>query len=214
MRIPTKQILFVCICIFPRLYGFSQDSTLLLQTYVNDVAVKANSVKEKIDKKSGKALKSMEKQEARIRRKLSKIDSVMAISIFSEVSGKYEELKNRITAGKLAGGYVPSLDTMLTSLKFFERNPQLLASVKDSREKLDAALQKVNGLRSEIQKAEAIKQFIKERKELLKAQLSRFGFAKELRKLNKQYYYYAEQIKEYKAILKDKKKERIRRLNS
>ncbi|MBK9570511.1 MAG: hypothetical protein IPO53_11785 [Chitinophagaceae bacterium] len=44
---------------------------------------------------------------------------------------------------------------------------------------------------------------MKQRKQFLKEQLSKFGFAKELKKLNKQVYYYFQQINEYKAILND-----------
>ncbi len=64
----------------------------------------------------------------------------------------------------------------------------------------------MGAFKNQLQKAEDIKKFLKERKQFLKEQLSKFGFAKELKKLNKQVYYYAAQIKEYKEIFNDPKK--------
>ncbi|MBK9381707.1 MAG: hypothetical protein IPN39_10295 [Chitinophagaceae bacterium] len=64
----------------------------------------------------------------------------------------------------------------------------------------------MEALKGQLQKAEDIKQFLKERKQYLKEQLSKFGFTKELKKINKQVYYYAQQLNEYKEILKYPKK--------
>ncbi|MEI9942908.1 MAG: hypothetical protein WDN26_01685 [Chitinophagaceae bacterium] len=64
----------------------------------------------------------------------------------------------------------------------------------------------MKGLQNSFQKAEDIKKFLKERRQYLKEQLQQLGFAKELKKLNKQVYYYSEQLNEYKTLLKDHKK--------
>ena len=47
---------------------------------------------------------------------------------------------------------------------------------------------------------------MKERKQFLKDQLGKLGFAKELKKINKEVYYYSQQVNEYKELLKDSKK--------
>src|SRR6266542_5692819 len=54
-----------------------------------------------------------------------------------------------------------------------------------------------------MQQAEEIKKFIRERREQLKKQLKQLGLVKELKKYNKEVFYYSEQLKEYKSILND-----------
>lgn len=61
-------------------------------------------------------------------------------------------------------------------------------------------------LQTQLQKAEIIKQFLKERKQFLKEQLERFGLVKKLKNLNKEVYYYQQQIVAYKDLLNDPKK--------
>jgi hypothetical protein len=183
------------------------DSILQLPSnYLDKVSSKASQLEQKLDKKTDKMLQVMMKQEAKIIRKLSKIDSVAANNIFSSAYSKYKQLEQNLKSpGKLTQ-YLPKLDTLATSLKFIENNPQLLSGIKDGKEKLLSAKAKINGLENQLQKAEDIKIFLKERKQFLKEQLSKFGFVKELKKLNKQIYYYNQQVNEYKEILKDPKK--------
>ena len=57
-----------------------------------------------------------------------------------------------------------------------------------------------------MEKAGETKIFLKERRQYLKDQLQNLGFAKELKKLNKQAYYYNEQLNEYRSLLNDHKK--------
>jgi hypothetical protein len=61
-------------------------------------------------------------------------------------------------------------------------------------------------LQDKFQQAEEIKKFIRERRQQLKEQLEKLGLVKQLKRFNKQAYYYAAQLKEYKEILKDSKK--------
>ena len=65
---------------------------------------------------------------------------------------------------------------------------------------------KMKTLESQFQKAEEIKKFLKERREYLKQQLGQIGFARQFKQLNKQVYYYGEQVNEYKQLLKDHSK--------
>lgn len=182
------------------------DSILKIPSdYLDKVSSTANQLEQKLEQKTDKALEALIKQEAKMKKKLEKIDSLKAKEVFGNAEQKYQELKQRLT--KITGKqYIPSLDTLTTSLKFLQQNPQLISKVKEGEQKLKDAFSKVNGLEDKFQKAEEIKKFLKERKQFLKDQLSQFGFAKELKKLNKQVYYYAGQINEYKEILKDHKK--------
>ena len=173
--------------------------------YLSVVSSKAASLESKLDKKSERALAQVQKQEIKMKSKLQKIDSIAANNIFADADKKYKELEHRLQNNPLKQ-YIPRLDTFSTSLKFLQQNPQLLSQAKAIKEKLKDAMSKVKSLEGQFQKAEEIKKFLKERKQFLKERLSKFGFAKELKKLNKQLYYYVQQVNEYKAILNDPKK--------
>jgi hypothetical protein len=178
----------------------------LPSNYLDKVSSKAKQVEQKVDRKADKVLQAMLSQEAKMKKKLVKIDSLKAKEIFGNAEQKYKDLQGHLQSGILSKNYIASLDTLNTSLKFLQQNQQLLSKTKEVQQKLKDALGKVNGLENQFQKAEEIKKFLKERKEFLKEQLGNFGFAKELKKLNKQMYYYSQQLNEYKALLKDHKK--------
>jgi hypothetical protein len=184
-----------------------QDSILRIPAdYLEKVFSTASQLGQKLDRRSDKALDQLMKLEERMKKKLHKIDSVKANEIFGNVEQKYVQLKERL-GSKLPGKqYIPSLDTIGNSLKFLQQNPQITTQVKDGEKKLKDAMGKVTALEDKFQKAEEIKKFLKERKQFLKDQVSKFGFAKQLKKLNMQIYYYSSQVNEYKEILKDHKK--------
>jgi hypothetical protein len=186
----------------------AQDSAeaQLPSKYLDQVSAQTNNLEQKLDKKSSKALLQSKKLEVRMKRKLARIDSLKANELFGDLDKKYKDLEQRLSNPNTAKQYIPSLDTLGTSLRFLQQNPQLISQIKGGEEKLKNALGKVGGLENQFQKAEEIRKFLKERKQFLKDQLSHFGFAKELKKLNKQAYYYSEQLNEYKELLKDHKK--------
>jgi len=176
------------------------------QHYAEAVAAKAKSIEEKLDKKSQKALDQYKKQEAKILKKLSRLDSSAAKQLLETSRARFQQLEEKLkNPGKLSQ-YIPGLDSLSTSLDFLQANNQLVSQAKEVKEKLGDAIAKTEALKVQLQKAETIKQFLKERKELLKQSLEKFGLVKELKQLNKQMYYYAQQLHEYKAILKDPKK--------
>ena len=125
------------------------------------------------------------------------MDSLQARLKLDEVKSKYAAIRNPAIVSK-AKQYIPNLDSLKTTLKFLDANG-VGGKVKD-------ALSKAGSLQNKFQQADEIKQFIRERKEHLKSICEKLGMAKQLKKINKQVYYYAAQIKEYKEILKDPKK--------
>jgi hypothetical protein len=172
------------------------------QKLAASISQKAEKMEEALVKKSLKTLSSMQKQEEKIYKKLLKgKDSLQAKASLTGIKEKYkglqDKLKNPAIVSK-AKQYIPKLDSLTTSLKLLDANG-VGGKVKD-------ALSKTQALQDKFQQAEEIKKFIKERKEQLKAQLEKLGMLKQLKQINKQVYYYAAQIKEYKEILKDPRK--------
>lgn len=163
-------------------------------------------IDEKLNAKTAKVLRRFQKQQNKLKRKLFKVDSSSATSIFNAAEDRFRNLENNLQQPQKFTQYVPFLDTLKTSFKFLSENKDLIGKAKNIDDKLKDGLAKVNGLEGQLQKAEEVKQFLRQQRQFLKDELSRFGYAKELRNLNKEVYYYSQQIKEYKEVIRDKKK--------
>ena len=175
--------------------------------YFQEIGKKSSQLENKITAKSEKALRQFSNQEQKLYKKLYKIDSLAAKEIFGNAKEKINSLSNKLKKAEAVtvsnvGQYIGHLDSLQTSLNFLSQYKDKLPSP----EKLKAALGKVNILDSKLQSAEEIKNFMRQRKQQLKEMLSKFGFAKEFKKLNKNVYYYSQQLNEYKEIIKDPKK--------
>jgi hypothetical protein len=186
--------------------NISRLSPKALSKYLAASSQKANDIQKGLDRKTAKALERMQKLELQMQKKLSRIDSAKAVAIFGKVKEKYQGLDQKIRSAGSFNQYIPSLDTLATSLKFLDQNKALLSNIKEYKEKLNTTLSKVKGLQDQFQKTEEIRKFLKERKEMIRQQLSNLGFAKELKKMNKQVYYFSQQANQYKELLKDHKK--------
>jgi hypothetical protein len=199
----------ICFISLPALSHEVADTTAtpkFSSKYFDAVNKKAENLSDNLNRKSQKVLARMQKEEVKLQKKLAKIDSLAANNVFKDANDKYKQLQNKISGSQSLSQYIPRLDTLATSLKFLEQNQELLENVKDAKEKLDEASSKLKEFQSKLRSAEDIRQFLKERREYLKQQLEKFGLTKQLKKINKEVYYYAQQINEYKEILKDPNK--------
>ncbi len=174
--------------------------------YLDQVSSKAGDLEQKLDRQSEKILSKFLKAEQKLQRKLARKDSAQAQQVFGSAGQQYAQLQEKLARTDKLKQYIPSLDTLSSSLKFLQANPQLMAIAKEGPAKLKEAMGKMNGLQTQFQKAEEIKKFLRERKEYLKSQLNNLGLGKQLKQLNKQAYYYSAQVNEYKQLLKDHKK--------
>lgn len=167
-------------------------------------------MEEKLMDRSSKALKKLAKQEARLKKKLAKKDSLAAEQVFGNVEEKYRQMQVQLEKPEQladrAKEYMPHLDSLKTSLNFLSVNPDLLPGSNEQVKKLQQALNNVNGLEGKLNQAEQIKNYLRERRKQLRDQLSQFGFSKELNKFSKEAFYYSQQLNEYKALLEDPKK--------
>lgn len=171
--------------------------------YVEQVNKTATSLDSRLGEKSTKLIAAWQKQEARIFKKLSRKDSVKAATMLATANRQWKQLDEKLQREGSLQTYIPSLDTLASSISFLQQHPNLLDNTGEGSKKLKEASEALAALQQRFQKAEEIKKFLQARKQMLKDQLANLGFAKELKKLNKQAYYYSEQLKEYKALLKD-----------
>jgi hypothetical protein len=205
--VATRTILLVIVFLSIRIVCFPQvgfDSLLVKidpEKWAASIERKADKLQSKIIATSEKTLSRLQRQEEKIYRKmLSGKDSLMAKAALGNIQDKYESFRQKIKSNVPGGGgqYLPKLDTLNTALKFLDENG-ITGKVK-------GALKETEALQNKFQQAEEIKKFIRERRQQLKEQLERLGMVKQLKKINKEVYYYSEQIKQYKEILHDSRK--------
>lgn len=176
--------------------------------YLSQVKQKSMHAEQQVNKRTDKALSRLLKQEKKMKARLWKVDSLAAGNIFSKsidsLGSLKAGLKNKVTGKLPLGGGGGYLDTLGNSLKFLEGKGELLGA---SKGKLADVTKNIESLQGKLQQADQIKAYIREHKKQLKEQLSQYaGFTKDLQKINKEAYYYGQQISEYKTLLKDKKK--------
>jgi len=208
MRYSIAIILLLCL----NVSAFSQEREGFLLWADKKQAKWIGSVTEgfsKLDRqiivKIQKTLSRLQRQEYNIYRKLYKKDSVAAKLFIADSKQKYEALESKLiqTTSNELKEFLPSYDTIKNTFSFLSKevkpdhplSNKLLESKKISE-----------ALGSRIQVANEIKKQLKERKTMLAERLQQFGFAKDLKKLNKEIFYYQEQLKEFKSILNDPKK--------
>ena len=143
----------------------------------------------------------MQRQEERIyEKRLATKDSLQARLKLEEIQNKYkaveEKIKNRsfVTPSNIRS-YIPRLDSLNCAFKFLDQN-NTTANLKE-------ALSKIESFNNKLQQAQKIKDFIRERRDVLQQELEQLGLVKRLKHFNKEVYYYSEQINEYKETIND-----------
>ena len=176
--------------------------------YFLKVDNKLSSIDKQLTKKSAKYLRKFKRHESRLQQRLHKIDSAPPV-LFVSSAEKYNQLINDLKSkteksGKITGQYNAYLDSLKSSLSFLNQFEGLSNKVKRPINSLEQ-------LQGKFAQSEKIKEYIAERKQQIKDLLSKYtklpaGIRKEYEKLNKTAYYYSAQVRDYKEMLKDKKK--------
>ncbi|MBZ5858564.1 hypothetical protein [Flavihumibacter profundi] len=178
--------------------------------YLSEIIQRTSQLEGKIDASTEKVLPQFQKQQEKIRKKLAKVNPEAARKIFDNTEQRYKDLTNALNSPDKLTHYIPYLDTLKTSLKFLDKQKVLFNAPKGQdglgTELLGGTMDKVTNLEQQFQKAELVKQYMREQQLVLTQQLQNFGFARQLKHLNKEAYYYSQQINDYKESLKDPKK--------
>jgi hypothetical protein len=160
-----------------------------------------------------RALKRLQKQERKLRKKLPVKDSLASKQLSLVTEEKYAAMLQKVQqppagiAANTINDYLPGLDSLQTSFQFLEKNAISVPGLPvDKLKQVQAISAQLKGLQSQMRNATDIKKFIKERKQLLKEQLERSGIGEQLKQVNKQVYYYQQQINEYKSLINDPEK--------
>lgn len=172
------------------------------------------ALQQRIRQQTEKILLRMQKKEAALQQQLQPKDSLKARVLFTRAQATYQQWLTRLqtpvntssTADPLRE-YIPGVDSMQTALRFLGQSHLSPAKLQQ----VQAAGSQLQQLQGTLQQATDIRQFIGEREQQLKTQLSGSGFTKQLLGINKESYYYQQQLAGYKDLLnnRDRLKEQV-----
>lgn len=210
--VPLYVCLF-CILLSPGLYTFGQepisfaDSSLtsVSPKYLHSVTRKAESYSRRIASKTEKTLERLARWEERIHRILQKNAPSVAERLFANDQYSFARMlqlyrDGTVHAGAFAAKYDQYRDKLTTSIGYLNSEKKKLAA--GVREELEPASEATEEMNRQADAVDIVAQMIKERKKQLLNEAMRYaGNGRLLKKVNKETWYYAESLANYKQLL-------------
>jgi hypothetical protein len=165
-----------------------------------------------IEHQTEKMIARMQKKEAKLEKEMQGKDSVKAKQVFYNIQAKYQKLLALIQSPpnlvpNPLREYIPAIDSMQTALRFLGQGGVTIPGISTGKLlQIQGASQEAQQLQARLQAANEIQEFVKQREDQLTGQLSNFGVAKALLSINKNAFYYQQQLAEYKSMLHDPQK--------
>ncbi|MGN6437287.1 MAG: hypothetical protein ACTHMM_12170 [Agriterribacter sp.] len=180
----------------------------------SNVDQKIKSLDISLTKRSQKYLKDFARQEEKLLKKLSRIDSSAAASMLQSGKEKYAQLSQKLSkangkaATLLSGEYLSGLDSLQGSLGFLKDAKNVISKSKGIQQQLGKSLDNLKELKSKLDEAGDIQQYVQERQAQLQQLLSNYtnlpkDLGKYFGKYQQQVFYYSQQLQEYKEVLND-----------
>lgn len=200
----------LCLCLLAAAYCRAQDSSGLDKVLAfpdklfGALDKQGRKLEQELDKQTAKYFSKLQRQEQRLHKKLLKRDSTLAKELFPDIEGQYSKLKKiPKNVDRYSQVYSSKLDSLTTALNFLKQsNPASPAS----NPQVEQLLYQYKGLQDRLNASEQVKAYLKQRQELLKDKFQQLGMVKELKKFQKEVYYYQAQVREYKELLEDPSK--------
>jgi hypothetical protein len=157
-------------------------------------------------------LQKMARREAKMQQKLSAVDSNAAKSLFTGSAQQYAALQQKMRtdtghAGQTYGGAYPAyLDSLQGSVAFLKQNPQLLNTTSPAQlNQLQGTSSQIQALQAKMDVADRAKQYMQQRKQIIAQYISEHTNVQGLlgsacSGMNKEVYYYSQQIRQYEEM--------------
>ncbi|HEY1216413.1 MAG TPA: hypothetical protein VGE93_22550, partial [Bryobacteraceae bacterium] len=180
---------------------------------------RTSSLDRQLTRQTDKMLRAMVRQEAKLQKRLAKLDPAAAQSLFAGSAGRYAALAQQIrldsgVKGRSYSGVYPAyLDSLQGSVAFLHQNPQFLNTDNGTPSmqqltQLTSANAQLQALQAKMMDADQAKNFIRQRKQQISQYIAQHAncqnaLAKPLAGMNRQVYYYSQQLREYKEMWND-----------
>jgi hypothetical protein len=176
------------------------------------------SLNNRLTRQTERYLHRMARKEEKLRAELYKTDSAKAAALYpndakqqyAAMIQKFRQDSSRVFTS-MGPEYLARVDSLQVALSFLNKNPDLVNANPALQAKMQASLASLQQLQAKLQAADAIKQFIQSRKAQIQQTLASFthlpsGITNTVAGYKKQAYYYADQVRTYRAMLNDPSK--------
>ena len=175
----------------------------------------STTLQRQLTRQTERYLKRMARKEEKLRSQLYKTDSAKAAALYPQdpkqqyaaLIQKFRQDSSKIFTS-MGPEYLARVDSLHVALSFLNSNPGLVNANPALQAKIQASLASFQQLQAKLQAADAIKQFIQSRKAQIMQTLSSYthlpsGITNAVAGYKKQAYYYADQVRAYRAMLND-----------
>jgi len=178
--------------------------------YLSAVETKIEQYSNRITGKTERTLTKLSRWETKIKYMLDQISPETSQKLFDNNATTFTTLLKKLQEGKVIAGsnktrYNEYRDKLTTSIMYLkdqhsQLNKNLIQTLKTTEKKLAE-------LEQDLSNTESVETFIKERKQqLLNEAVKYIGNSKYLKRIDKEAYYYAETLRNYKELFTDTKK--------
>jgi hypothetical protein len=172
-----------------------------------------------IDNSCRSALSAMQKKEATLQSFVAGKDSALASRVFGGVQKTYNAFLSKLNAAVAYTSssqphlYFPAIDSVHTAMSFLVTSGQGAQGWGQAAQTVTGKLQRVANLeqitgqlQQRLEVAVQAEAFLQQREQQLKSQLSQLTSAGKLLSVNKQVFYYQQQLSQYRESLNNKDK--------
>ncbi|HUB59236.1 MAG TPA: hypothetical protein VL978_00965 [Puia sp.] len=182
------------------------------------ISGQATSLNQQLTRQTEKYLQRMAHKEAKLRAQLYKTDSAKAAALYPDdpqqqyaaFIQKFRQDSSRVFTS-MGPEYLPYADSLQGMLRFLGTNPSALNANPAQLAAIQSSLAQLQQLQAKLQQADAVKQFIQARRARIRQSLSGYtklpsGISGTLQGYNKEAFYYAQQVREYRQSISDPSK--------
>ncbi len=166
------------------------------EKYQKKMTDKFLHIEGELNRKTKKIFNKTEQREKKLLRKILKKNPSFTAEL---LSAQNELLVNTLNGPRstMKIPYIGYLDTIKTSFAFLLQRHSGYP---------DGQLKYLEHIEQQLGKAEILRKYLNSRQIIFREKLSEVSLLKEMKRFNKEIYYYTEQLKEYKSIISDAKK--------
>src|SRR5579872_4515312 len=190
-------------------------STNFPSHFFDKINSRTASLEKQLGDQTTRYLRRMAREDARLKKNLYALDSGKAVALYAQnpqqqyalLAQKLRQDSCRIFTS-MGPEYLPYADSLKGVLAYLNAHPALLNANPALLGKMQASLAGLQELQAKLQLADQIKSYIQSRKTQIEQALSGYshlprGITGALDGYKRQAYYYADQVRAYRAILND-----------
>jgi len=214
MQRPQSAILLLLYCLSFSCYAQDQlDPAMsiahLPSRFFNRIQDKTASLDEQLTRQTEKYLQRLIRREAQLQKKLNKVDTAAAKSLFAGSAEQYAALSKKLASDTginhlhLSGEYQPYVDSLQGMLKFLKTDALRLST---HAAQIQTSLWQLQTLQAKMHDADEIKAYVRQRRQQISQYIQQHAnltglLGKDYRAMSQSGVYFAQQVGEYKEML-------------